>query len=422
MRRIESYYQGSIAFAFLRRFGLLPVFATRYHPNMILLNSLHWLVIAAAFLSPPIHATEPQCLGRMLEPYLREFGLPALAAAVFKEGVVISSGAVGTQRAGQEIPVTIEDRFHLGSDSKAFTSLLAGQFVEAGRLRWDSALAEVFPELKDKMDAEFAQITLEQLLSHSSGLADSPALVDLINRSYLQEGNMDEVRYWMVKEIAPKPLDHARGSRFDYSNLGYIIAGAILERLGGKTWEELVTERIVEPLSLNSAGFGPQATLGKTDAPLGHLMVEGKPKAMLAGPNGDNPLILGPAGTMHMSVLDFAKWVAWHAGEGKRLPALVSTEIVKKLHTPVIGTGVLEDGPPGTPQTGKYALGWGEVTVDWAPEPVITHTGSNTMNLALAMFWPERDFGFVIMTNIAGTAADEALRKLAAELYKAFFQ
>jgi CubicO group peptidase (beta-lactamase class C family) len=387
---------------------------------MILLNSLGRLVIAAIFVSATIRAAEPRSIDRMLEPYLKEFGLPALAAAVFKEGVVISSGAVGTRRAGQEIPVTVEDLFHLGSDSKAFTSLLAGQFVEAGKLHWGSTLAEAFPELKDHMDAEFAKITLEQLLSHSSGLADAPALLDLINRSYLQEGNMDEVRYWIVKEIASKPLDHVRGSKFDYSNLGYLIVGAILERLGGKTWEELVTERIIEPLALKSAGFGPQASLGKMDAPLGHLMVDGKPKAMLAGPNGDNPLILGPAGTMHMSVLDFAKWVAWHAGEGKRPPALVSTEIVKKLHTPVIGTGVREDAPPGTPKTGKYALGWGEVTVDWAAEPVITHTGSNTMNLALAMFWPEKDFGFVIMTNIAGTAADEALRKLAAELYTAF--
>jgi CubicO group peptidase (beta-lactamase class C family) len=387
---------------------------------MISLNLIRRLVIAAILVSFTVRAAEPQSLDRMLEPYVKEFGLPALAAAVFKEGVVISSGAVGTRRAGREIPVKIEDRFHLGSDSKAFTSLLAGQLVEAGRLRWDSMLAEVFPELKDKMDAEFAEITLEQLLSHSSGLADAPALVDLINRSYLQEGNMDEVRYWMVKEIAPKQLDHARGSKFDYSNLGYIIAGAILERLGGKTWEELVTERIIEPLGLKSAGFGPQASLGKMDAPLGHLIVDGNPKAMLAGPNGDNPLILGPAGTMHMSVLDFAKWVAWHAGEGKRSPALVSTEILKKLHTPVISTGVRKDAPPGTPQTGQYALGWGEVTEDWAPEPVITHTGSNTMNLALAMFWPEKDFGFVIMTNIAGTAADHALRKLAAELYKAF--
>jgi CubicO group peptidase (beta-lactamase class C family) len=118
----------------------------------------------------------------------------------------------------------------------------------------------------------------------------------------------------MVKEAAPKPLDHARGSKFDYSNLGYAIAGALLERIGGKTWEELVTERIIEPLGLKSARFGPQASLGKVDAPLGHVIEGGKPNAMLASPNGDNPLILGPAGTMHMSVLDFAKWVAWQAG------------------------------------------------------------------------------------------------------------
>jgi CubicO group peptidase (beta-lactamase class C family) len=115
----------------------------------------------------------------------------------------------GTRRAGQDIPVGIEDRFHIGSDSKAFTSLLAGQFVEEGKLRWDSTLAEVFPELKDKMDAEFAKITLQELLSHSSGLAsDGSEILDLISRSYMQDGNMDEVRYWMVKETAPKPLDH----------------------------------------------------------------------------------------------------------------------------------------------------------------------------------------------------------------------
>jgi CubicO group peptidase (beta-lactamase class C family) len=228
--------------------------------------------MVAALASSTIHAAEPQSLDRTLEPYLKEFGLPALA--VFKEGVVIASGVAGTRRAGQDIPVRIDDRFHLGSDSKAFTSLLAGIFVEEGKLRWDSTLGEVFPELKDNMNAEFAKITLEELLSHSSGLADGPELVDLINRSYQREGNMDEVRYWMVKETAPKPLHHARGSKFDYSNLGYIITGAILERIGGKTWEELVTERIIERLGLKSAGFGPQASLGKVDAPLGHLIVE----------------------------------------------------------------------------------------------------------------------------------------------------
>jgi CubicO group peptidase (beta-lactamase class C family) len=364
-------------------------------------------------------ADQPQSLNTALDPYLKEFGLPALAAAVFKDGEVIAAGAVGTRRAGQNIPVTIDDKFHLGSDSKAFTALLAGLYVQQGKLRWDSTLAEIFPELKDKMDSEFGKITVEELLSHSSGLADND-LLDLINRSYQQDGNMDDVRYWMLRETAPKPLDHPRGSKFSYSNLGYTLAGVILERLSGKTWEELVEEKIFKPMDLKTAGFGPQASLGKVDATLGHFMIDGKPKAMVAGPNGDNPLILGPAGTLHMSVLDFAKWAAWQAGEGKRLPALVSPEIVKKLHTPVIETGVREDAAPGTPKTGKYALGWGQVVENWAPEPALTHTGSNNANLALATIWPQNNFGFVIMTNIGGKDADAALRKLARDLYTRF--
>jgi CubicO group peptidase (beta-lactamase class C family) len=364
-------------------------------------------------------ADRPDSLNSILDPYLKEFGLPALSAAVFRNGIIIAAGAVGTRRAGENIPVTMDDKFHIGSDSKAFTALLAGTYVQQGKLQWDSTLAEIFPELKGNMDPEFAKITVEELLSHSSGLADSD-LVDLVNRSYQQDGNMDTVRYWMLKETAPKPLDHPRGSKFSYSNLGYTLAGVVVERLSGKTWEELVEEKIFGPMKLTTAGFGPQASLGKVDATLGHFIVDGKPKAMLAGPNGDNPLILGPAGTIHMSVLDFAKWAAWQAGEGTRPPALVSPEIVKKLHTPVIDTGVRADAAPGTPKTGKYALGWGQVVENWAPEPVLTHTGSNNANLAVVTIWPQSDFGFVLMTNIGGKDADAALRKLSEQLYKQF--
>lgn len=384
--------------------------------------ALRWIgsfLAMVAFAVVPMRGTAPQSLDRMLEPYLKEFGLPAIAAAVFQNGSIVASGAVGTRRAGMQIPVTVNDRFHIGSDSKAFTATLAGQFVQEGKLRWDSTPADVFPELKPKMNAEFSKIRLDQLLSHSSDLSDKP-LLDLVYRSYQQDGNMNDVRYWMVKETAPKPLDHARGSRFDYCNLCYVIAGAMLERVGHASWEELVEARIFTPMDLKTAGFGPQASLGKVDAPLGHILVDGKAKAMLAGPNGDNPLILGPAGTIHMSVLDFARWVAWNAGEGKRGPDLVSTETLKKIHTPFVSTGARDGAAPGTPKTGGYALGWGSVQESWAAAPAITHTGSNTMNLATAMFWPGKDFGFVMMTNIGGQPSDQALRKLAAELYKKF--
>jgi CubicO group peptidase (beta-lactamase class C family) len=185
-----------------------------------------------------------------------------------------------------------------------------------------------------------------------------PAIVDLVNRSYQQDGNMDEVRYWMLKQIAPKSLAHPRGSKFDYSNLGYTFAGAMLERVGKKTWEELVEDRIIQQLGLKTAGFGPQSSLGKVDAPLDHVLVNGIPKAMLAGPNGDNHLIIGPAGTMHMSVLDFAQWVAWNAGKGKRPPALVSPAILKKIHTPVSILASARTRRPVLPSRANMRSAW----------------------------------------------------------------
>jgi len=223
-------------------------------------------------------------------------------------GKIVAAGAVGTRRAGEEVPVTLHDRFHIGSDTKAMTVLVAAQLVEQGKLRWDLTVAEVFPELAAGVDAGLRSFTLEQLLSHTSGVpGDDDSFDALLLRSFGQEGNLDELRHWLGKEWSPRPLASKARERPTYSSLGFVLAGATLERTTGKTWEELVTERVLAPLGLASAGFGPQATPGKVDAPLGHLVVDGRQKAFLAGPSGDNPLLIGPAGSVHLSILDFAR-------------------------------------------------------------------------------------------------------------------
>ena len=89
----------------------------------------------------------------MLRPYLEQYGLPALAAAVVRNGTTVAAGAVGTRRAGTDNSVTIDDRFHIGSDTKAVTALVAAILVEQGKLRWDSTVGEVFVELAATMDA-----------------------------------------------------------------------------------------------------------------------------------------------------------------------------------------------------------------------------------------------------------------------------
>jgi CubicO group peptidase (beta-lactamase class C family) len=116
---------------------------------------------------------------------------------VVRDGQIIASGAVGIRRAGAEIPVTINDRFHLDSDTKAMTALLAAMLVDEGKLRWDSTVAQVFPELAPNMNPGLRGVTLEQLLSHTSGLpSDNQAFGNLLMKSLSRGGNLDEMRYW----------------------------------------------------------------------------------------------------------------------------------------------------------------------------------------------------------------------------------
>lgn len=374
--------------------------------------------------SPGATAAAGEPLDDLLRPYLGRFGLPAAGAAVLRGGQVVASGAVGTRRVGTDNPVTVHDRFHIGSDGKAMTVLIAAQFIQQGRLRWDTRLEEVYPELTATMDAGLRTVTLTQIMSHTSGLpADTPAIDDLLGQAMQQADiNLDAMRHWVVQQWAPKPLVTRPGEAWAYSNLGYLILGAVLERVSGRTWEELMVSHVFDPLQLRSAGFGPQSSLGRVDAPLGHRLVDGKPVALLAGPNGDNPAILGPAGTAHLSLMDFAAWANWQVGEGRRGPALVPPAIMRKMHARVADMPVQKDAATGTPGSVKasdmgYGLGWGLLTLSYAKDPFLFHGGSNGLNYALIMLQPRHDFAMVMVTNIGGPAGDEAFRALGTELY-----
>jgi len=364
----------------------------------------------------------PSALEVILEPYLDKYDLPALGAAVVRDGKIQAMGVVGTKAAGQQIPVTTGDRFHIGSDTKAMTALLAAMYVEAGKLRWDSKVEEIFPELKKTLAAGWGQVTLEGLLSHTSGILDDGERFGKLLQGSFEQGDLDlrGLRYWMLSKFLTQPIAAAPRKQFAYSNMGYMIAGAMIERVAGRSWEELMLERVFVPLRLRSAGFGPQSTVGTIDAPLPHKIVDGKAKPMLAGPNADNPLVLGPAGTVHMSLQDFARWAIWNLGRGKRGPGLVRAETLARLTTPVVDNPPGKDAAPGTPSGGRYALGWGEREYPWAKGPFLTHAGSNGINLAHIVLDPRTDFGMVLMTNIGGKKADEALRGLEEELYKRY--
>lgn len=375
-----------------------------------------------ALVLPVVAAAQVQSLDATLAPIRDRYGLPALAAAVVKDGKIIAAGAVGVRVHGTDIKVTRDDRFHLGSDAKAMTATLAAMLVEEGKLRWDSTIGEVLGTEVRGINPQLAAVTLEQLLSHSGGIpSDTPETIKLYFNTDAFEYNLRRLRLRIIDAWKAHAPITPPGTAFHYANLGYLIAGAMIEKASGTPWEELITQRIFTPLGLGTAGLGPQATMGKLDAPVGHQVDDkGTITPMLWGAAADAPPVVGPAGNAHMSVLDFATWAGWNAGQGKRGPALVKPETLARLHRPVVQTGRIPNPRPGTPQEGDYALGWGVVKFAWAPRPLLTHNGSNGMNLASILLDPGADLGIVAVTNFPEQKANDAVQDAIEALYRAY--
>jgi len=273
------------------------------------------------------------------------------------------------------------------------TATLAGMMVDEGQLHWGSTVAEIFPELDEKMRPAWRSVTLEQLLTHRSGAPEHPP-VDVWAEALQRKDTPPEQRLALLRGMVCAPPQEPRGKKFIYSNEGYAIAGAMIERVTKCAWEDLIRWRLFDPLGMKSAGFGEPALPGKLDQPWGHLGQLGELRPVPPGPMADNPPAIGPAATVHASMDDFARYASWHADWEHAEPRLLSEETFNKLHKRAPGQ--------------EYGMGWLVQDRDWAGGDVYWHTGSNAMFYAVMWVAPEKDAAFVAATNAAHEEADDA--------------
>ncbi len=318
-------------------------------------------------------------------------GIPALAAAITDRAAVTDLAAVGRRRADRaDLPVGPDDQFHLGSCTKAMTATLIAQAVDAGDLRWDLTLAEALPGLAERMHPAYRAVTLPQLLAHRAGawtdLSAHAAELATIPEDApveVQRARFAELMLSVAPELPP-------GTATGYSNAGYLIAGAILEARYQRPWEELVTTRLFAPLGMTSCGFGPPGRDAVDGQPWGHRdedMIPVAPSAV----DADNPPALGPAGTVHCNLADWARFARLHLGAH---PTVLSPAALAVLHTPV------DDGP--------FALGW-LVGDDPVHGRALLHDGSNTRWYAVIAILPDEERAVMAATNAASVAAQDAV-------------
>lgn len=332
-----------------------------------------------------------------LDAVFAEAAPPALAAGIVTREGLGWAGVRGVRRAGTETPATLDDRWHLGSNTKAMTAAVFGRLVDQGRARWAMPVTEAFKDMA--IDPAWAAITLDDLMHHRAGLLDAA----LLDRTWLMAAHADqrpvvEQRAEFAARALSVPPPGPVG-QFAYGNGNYIVLGSAIEAITGQPWETVMEAELYAPLALASGGFGAPGG----EAPWGHRGGVAVDPAGLA----DNPRALGPAGTAHMTLADYGRFIGAMMGGA---PGWLTHDTLRRLLTPAAG------------QLPAYAAGWGTGTAPWGgvggPGPVITHNGSNTMWFATVLAAPERGLGFIALSN-DGVAGQRACGTLIRRLVEA---
>jgi len=353
--------------------------------------------------APPPSPVPSGVLGQIVDSVRKAFGLPAMGGAIVTTDGLQAVGVAGVRRYGGATAVTLADQWHLGSNLKAQTAALAAMTVDAGLISWTTTIGASFPELAATIRADIRDVTLEDLLAHRGGIRNDPP--GSVWSGATAKAQREALVAWATANEPAVP----RGT-YSYSNAGFVIAGAMVERAWGGSYEDLIREKFWTPAGAMSPGWGPQAAAGATDQPVAHWR---SGNSWVPCEGCDNPPGLSAAGRAHMPLADWAAVITELLKADAGTSSLIGAANGRKLTTEHVGM----------PGGNAYGLGWVVVAGGrpWGGPRVVTHEGSNTVNHSVAWLSLSRGFAVLAVTNAAdleGGLTSRALDALAARLIR----
>jgi D-alanyl-D-alanine carboxypeptidase len=335
-------------------------------------------------------------VAEILTQVMERTKVPALSAIVVQDGQVVGQATVGVRKKGDPAPAERGDLFHLGTCTKAITATLIGELVEEGKLRWDSTILEVLGPEVPEIHPALMGVTVDQLLHHRGGLLPRGPAAVWQAAQFAKGSDVEQRNAYVEAMLAMEPAK--KPGEYQYSNVGYAVLGKMAEVAAGQPYEDLVRSKVLVPLGITTAVFGPAGSKDAVSAPWPHL--NGTPTW------GDNPACLNSSARISMSLEDWARFANLHLGH-QPTPPLLSPETMAILHTVA--------GSPRDDQMG-YACGWFRPLRPWAKGRALHHTGGNLLTFASIWLLPERDLGVLVATNegapVAGEATDMATASL----------
>ncbi len=312
--------------------------------------------------------------------------------AILRDGVV-ETAVSGVLNRETLVPVTADSLFQVGSITKLFTATLVMQLVDEGIVDLDQAVQVYLPEFCTAQAAASRQVTVRQLLCHTSGLEGD---------FFPEDDPFGPSIAGFVERCRLLPQLHPVGERFSYCNSGYTIVGRLLEVVTGRPWARLMRERILQPLGLQQALVDPADAL-RFRVAMGHLKGDDKDAAPAVAPKCYLPLSHAPAGTvLSMSATDLLGFARAHMDGGSDTCALLSAASREAMQQPQVA--LPRHSPPGMTHWG---LGW--ILGSNNGETVATHYGGTLGQVAYLRCFPRRGLALAVLTNSDSMALYEEL-------------
>ncbi|HTJ37621.1 MAG TPA: serine hydrolase domain-containing protein [Dactylosporangium sp.] len=325
----------------------------------------------------------------------REHGVPGMAVGVLADGAE-EYAVHGVTSVDNPLPVDRDTLFKLGSVTKTFTATALVRLAEQGRVDLAAPVRAYVPELALPDERAAAAITVAQLLNHTAGL-DWNVIAD--------NGDGDDALARFVAGLAGVNLVAEPGARASYSQAGYNLAGRVIEKVTGLTFERAVADLLLDPIGLRTTFFSPDDVMTRRFT-VGHNLAEDGTASVTrpwrpAG-RGNNP-----GGGLASSVADQLRWAAFHLGDGAGLLPAETLHGMRRPTVPLRGTSLGD------------ALGicWFLREIDGVA--TIGHGGSAMGQFADLLLVPERGFAVIAVSNAnpTGTPCNQAAIRWALEHY-----
>ncbi|MDX8049907.1 LpqB family beta-propeller domain-containing protein [Lentzea sp. BCCO 10_0798] len=332
---------------------------------------------------------------RRLSAIAKKHGVPGAALGVLYKGETLLAHH-GVLNLSTGVEVTDDTIFQIGSMGKVFTTTVVMRLVDEGLLDLDAPIVDVLPELKLSDPVVEQKVTMRHLLTHTSGIDGD---------NFTDTGRGDDCLERYTELLADAAQNHPLGATFSYSNAGFVLAGRVIEKLTGKTWDVAMREKLFAPLGLTRTGTLPEEALLHRAA-VGHVT---KDEKLEPAPVWMLPRSVGPAGTIFGSTEDVLRFAAMHLNGGK---AQDGTQVLSEASAAVM-TEKQTDVPDPEALGDSWGIGW--IRFGWDGQRLVGHDGNTIGQSAFLRILPEHDLAVTLLTN------GDTAREVYLELYKEIF-